>query len=265
MQTSFWLYRHYSNPVVDSIILDEATQSKIDELKRQNAVKDSIKIYPFNPNYISDYKGYMLGMSVAEIDRLHQFRAKNEFVNSKEEFQEVTQVSDSLLKVISPFFRFPSWTQNRTQNPIKKKNDSKEWPKESVERDLNKVTANELKTINGIGEILSARIVKFRDRLGGFLLDDQLNDVYGLEPDVAKSVLKKYKVLNAPFVQKIPLNTASAEELSGIVYLNKTVAKKIVEYRQQNGGIQSFDELTKIEDFPTNRIDRIPLYLSLKK
>ena len=36
-------------------------------------------IYPFNPNFISDYKGYKLGMSIQEIDRLHQYRAQNKY------------------------------------------------------------------------------------------------------------------------------------------------------------------------------------------
>lgn len=45
--------------------------------------------------------------------------------------------------------------------------------------DINAATAEDFKTINGIGEKLSARIVKFRDRLGGFLTSEQLYDVYG--------------------------------------------------------------------------------------
>ena len=36
----------------------------------------------FNPNYISDYKGYELGMSLAELDRLHKFRASGNYIYS---------------------------------------------------------------------------------------------------------------------------------------------------------------------------------------
>ena len=72
-------------------------QKEIDSLK---ILKSDFKptIYPFNPNFITDFKGYKLGMSVAEIDRLLAFRKQNKFVNSAEEFQQVTKVSDSLLK-----------------------------------------------------------------------------------------------------------------------------------------------------------------------
>ena len=87
-------------------------QSKIDSLKLIK-YKDKPKIYLFNPNFISDYKGYKLGMSVQEIDRLLAFRKENKYVNSAKEFQEVTQISDSLLNMISPLFKFPDWSSDK--------------------------------------------------------------------------------------------------------------------------------------------------------
>ena len=52
-------------------------------------------------------------MSIEEIDRLHSFRKKNKYVNSIEEFQELTKMSDSLLNKISPYFKFPDWVVKR--------------------------------------------------------------------------------------------------------------------------------------------------------
>lgn len=88
----------------------EELQHQIDSLKKVAEKKDSISFQPFNPNFISDYKGYLLGMSLEEIDRLHAYREKELWVNSAEEFRQVTGVSDSLLKKISPFFKFPEFT-----------------------------------------------------------------------------------------------------------------------------------------------------------
>ena len=48
-------------------------------------------------------------MSAEEINRLHAYRAKNKWVNSRKEFQRITKVSDSLLKQIAPYFKFPDW------------------------------------------------------------------------------------------------------------------------------------------------------------
>ena len=249
-----------------AISVDNAAQTQIDRLKSRAMQKDAIKIYPFNPNFISDYKGYALGMSVDEIDRLLAFRARNKFVNTPREFQLVTMVSDSLLDAMSPYFKFPDWTKGGEQPLISEQGDGidvQEKDTSIVIGDLNTATVEDLETINGIGEVLSDRIIKFRDRLGGFLVDEQLYDVYGLEADVADRTFKRFKVKTVPTIVKINLNTASVSELVKLVYIRYAVAQAIVAYRQKNGSIASFDELKEIADFPTDKIDRITLYLTL--
>ena len=62
-------------------------QKEIDSLKQIAIEKTSPKIYPFNPNYITDYKGYTLGMSNEEINRLLTFRNQGEWINSVKQFQ----------------------------------------------------------------------------------------------------------------------------------------------------------------------------------
>jgi len=273
----YFIARSYSiEKSTDSFSTDVEMQAKIDLLKEKALQQDSFKIFPFNPNFISDYKGYTLGMSVAEIDRLHSFRAKNEYVNSPEDFRKVTQISDSLLNVISPYFKFPEWAKSKKQYIEKSKYSKKERNNsstyESLEggktaefeiKDINAVSAEELKRIRGIGDVLSARILKFRNRLGGFLIDEQLYDVYGLEPSVAKNVLVRYKVFNKPVVEKININTASADAIGALVYIKSDVAREIVSFREANGPFSSLNELKNIEDFPADKIDRIALYLSL--
>ncbi|MGD1946098.1 MAG: ComEA family DNA-binding protein [Croceivirga sp.] len=236
--------------------LDIENQSAYDSLvifsKKEN--KSAIKM--FNPNFISDFKGYSLGMSIDEIDRIKRFRAQDKWINSIEEFQTITKVSDSLLKTISPFFKFPDWV-----NKKKKRLEGRAKEKLIVLKDLNKASALELQQIRGIGEKLSARIVKFRNRLGGFLVDEQLYDVYGLEPEVIKRVLKQYQVLYPPNIKKININTANIDELTTLVYFKYKMAENIVRYREENGPFESKEDLFNVVGFPINKIDRIALYL----
>ncbi len=250
--------------------IDTETQAQIAALKAKSQEGDTIKLYPFNPNFITDYKGYALGMSTDEIDRLHTFRKQDKFANSPKEFQKVTQISDSLLTAISPYFKFPEWTKKESNQYSVSNKRSKVGHKSSppskglvAVSDINSATAEDLRSISGIGEKLSARIIKFRDRLGGFLVEEQLYDVYGLEPQVVAKTLKRFKVLKRPIIEKININSATAEGLQKLIYLQKNVAKGIVDYRNDNGTIDSFDELINIEGFPVERIDRITLYLSL--
>lgn len=279
LQVGYFLWKSLSaNEQVDGLQVDSEVQAQIDALKEKAIQKDSVKVFPFNPNFITDYKGYALGMSVDEIDRLHDFRKTNKYVNSPEEFQQVTQVSDSLLKTISPYFKFPEWTQKSKQLAVSSKQfyiDGKSSPPpeglgEDFSRkagkyisDLNSANAEDLKSINGIGEKLSARIIKFRDRLGGFLVDEQLSHVYGLEPKVVERTLQKFRIVEKPEIIKININTVSENELTKLVYINYNLAIKIVDYRNTNGGIVTFDELITIEGFPIEKLDIIQLYLSL--
>ncbi|EAR00651.1 ComEA family DNA-binding protein [Maribacter sp. HTCC2170] len=269
LQVCFFIFKYTFKNEESSLVLDEETQAKIDSLKQELAIRDSITIYPFNPNFISDYKGYTLGMSVKEIDRLHAFRSDGKFINSALEFQMVTKISDSLLKLISPNFKFPSWVSNKNKDSetgrslFQNKSQFETTIKNFEIKEINSVTAEELQTVSGIGDKLSNRIIKFRDRLGGFMVNEQLYDVYGLEPVVVKRALERFKVLSEPSISKIDINTASAQEISKLIYLRYELASKIVEYRQVNGVFASFEELNNIEGFPTDKINRIQLYLSL--
>lgn len=217
------------------------------------------KIYPFNPNYVTDYKGCTLGLSTVELDRLFAFRKLGKFVSSAKEFQNVTQISDSLLGNLLPYFKFPDWV-GKNNNAKKQVSNFK---KKIEVKDLNVATADDLMEIYGIGETLSNRIVKFRDRLGGFLVNEQLYDVYGLKPEVVKKVLLKFQVSNVPAVEKINVNKAGANELSQLVYISKSLAYNIVRYRERNGSFKSIQDLIHVDGFPTEKLDRIALYLSL--
>ncbi len=252
------LSKYPSNDRKSLFILDEEYQRQYDSLVTLTRSQEKLATRPFNPNYISDFKGYTLGLSAEEMDRLTQFRNQNKFVNSAEEFQLVTGISDSLLNEIAPFFKFPDWVTNK-----RKTTSIAPSPVGSTKVfDLNKATANDLRQINGIGEKLSSRIVRFRDRLGGFLTDEQLYDVYGLEAEVVERALKHFRVLNPPTVEKININSADVEELASLVYLKYHVAQNIVMYREENGLYTSFDDLFNVSGFPVNKIDRIALYLS---
>ena len=240
------------------ITLDSTQQAQFDSL----AVLSNSSLNPdkrkFNPNYISEFKGYTLGMSAEELDRLYQFRSQNKFINSIQEFQEITKVSDSLLEAISPFFKFPQWEKSTQKLNANIKSERTN----NVPENLNEATANDLRKVPGIGEVLSARIIKFRNGLGGFLTNEQLYDVYGLDSSVAERTLKKFQVIQAPKVEKININTASVEELANLVYIPYHVAENIVSYREENGMFSSLNELFNVSEFPINKIERLELYLS---
>lgn len=240
-----------------------AVQQEIDSLKNIQS-QTKFKIYPFNPNFITDYKGYTLGMSVVQIDKLHQFRAQNKFVNSAQEFQKVTGVSDSLLAVLSPYFKFPDWvTQKNTQ---KQKGDyafsNAKVKKERV--DANLATKEQWMAVYGIGEKLSDIILRDKEKFGAFASIEQLQYVWGISPEVYQKIQDGFFVPESVVnLKKININTASVKELAAFPYFSYKLAKSIVTYRSMNGEIRNFEDLTKINEFPVEKIKIIALYLEM--
>ncbi len=244
-------------------------QQRIDSLKQLAIEKRKPKIYPFNPSFLTDYRGYKLGMSTEEIDRLLEHRMKGKYINSAKQFQKVTQINDSLLKTIKPYFKFPDWVvnkQNAKTNSFGVSSTSRTHKKEEsfIIKDINSATAEELKSVRGIGEKLSQRIVKYRNKLGGFLVNEQLYEVWYLDKEVADRVLKRFMIIDIPVIKKINVNTASFKEVLSIVYIDYELTKKIFNYRDEVAELQSLEELKKIDSFPIEKFDRIALYLEAK-
>lgn len=231
-----------------------AFQKELDSLKSLETTNSKPKIFPFNPNYITDFKGYQLGMSVEEIDKLLAYRNQGKFINSTEEFQEITGINDSLLQVMSPYFKFPNWVT-----------ETKNVPKTAITtfeiKDINKATEDDLKQVYGIGDKLANRIVNYRNKLQGFSFNNQLYEVWNLDSLVVVETLKYYQVIESPTIQKINVNTASFKEILSIVYIDFELTKKIFAYKEEVAEIQSIDELKKIDGFPLDKFDRIALYL----
>jgi DNA uptake protein ComE-like DNA-binding protein len=237
-------------------------QSEIDAAKLESHTGSS-KMHSFNPNFISDYKGYKLGMSVQEIDRLLAFRKNNRFVNSAKEFQSVTKVSDSLLNAIAPYFKFPDWVNNRRDLVAYKDFSNTAFAKKEkiVQTDINLATKEDLIKIYGIGEAISIRILTQKEKLGGFVSMEQLNDVWGLSSEVIVNLNTHFTIVKLPNLNKIDINNASLKELSQFFYFKYDLARQIVKYRSMNGNFENIEDLIKIKGFPVEKAKIIGLYL----
>ena len=236
-----------------------ALQSTVDSLKLNNK-NYKPTIYPFNPNFIIDFKGYKLGMSVEEIDRLLAYRAQNKFVNSAAEFQAVTKVSDSLLKAISPYFKFPDWVKNNKKNYQEfEKNDFSK-PGKIIVLDINQATKEDLMKVYGIGDKISDRILEQKDKYGAFVSMEQMDDIWGLSPEVLEKLKSSFAVKSVTNCKKININNASVKELTQFPFFRYQLAKDIVVFRTMKGDIK-IEDLSKIKGFPLEKIKIIALYL----
>lgn len=244
-------------------------ERQIDSLKQIERKSRVPKVITFNPNYLTDYKASALGLSSTEIDRLLLYRMKGLFVNSMSQFQEVTKVSDSLLAVLTPQFKFPAWVQSNTHTAVKygagKKVKKNERLKDFIEiKNINTATERDLEMVDGVNFLLAKRIISYRERLQGFTYEGQLLEVWNLHPNMANRIWAFFQITDQPKIKKININVASFKEVLAIPYVDFKLCQKMFDYRDEVAELQSVEELKNIEGFPLDKYDRIVLYLEVQ-
>jgi len=229
---------------------DSELQGWIDSLKEAGPVMP--RSHSFDPNRLDDFSGYRLGLSPRALDALYAYRNSGRTLYTPETMQQVAGLPDTAMVRLIPRLRFPTAPAIR---PLAIAS--------APPGDLNRASAEALMEVRGVGPVLSARIVKFRDALGGFRHPSQLLDVYGLSPEVARRLMASFRVADLPDARRVNLNTASVAELAGLVYLTPEMARALVAHRQLRGPYQSLGQIGEVLDLPRDKIERIALYLTL--
>lgn len=125
---------------------------------------------------------------------------------------------------------------------------------------LNTTDTAEWKKIPGIGSIFAARIVKYRNLLGGFVSVEQLKEVYGIDNELF-SRISPYIQTDGNFI-KLQVNKLEFKELLRHPYFNYKQAQAIVNLRKRKGNIASIHELAMLDEFTSEDIFRIEPYLA---
>ena len=246
--------------VVDKALADTiaALQSRKEKDKTfvSNNKKDSTNVtmltatlFYFDPNTLDAEGWRKLGLRERTIQTILNYTSKGGRFRNPEDIRKIWGLSKDEADRIIPYIRIEQKNNTYTNN----KNSSN---KETL-FDVNTATVWQLKQIPTMGTSLPYRIVKYRERLGGFIAIHQVKEVYGMEDSLYNSILH-YLTFKHTKIKQINLNTASESELSAHPYIDKSIAKAIVEQRSKNGAYKKVDELkTKIfflTDFDFNRI-----------
>lgn len=131
---------------------------------------------------------------------------------------------------------------------------------EIVKLDINKCDTDELKVLPMFGSKRAAALVSYRDRLGGFYDFSQLKEVYALK-SLESDFLSRYFFVIPSSVKKIDINTATYQDMVKHPYFDAYLTKTILNYRQKNGRINSYDELQSITHAYPELMERLKHYV----
>lgn len=123
--------------------------------------------------------------------------------------------------------------------------DSPAKPYKTFTLEVNSATQADYERLYGIGKVLSDRIVKFRDKLGGFYSIHQIKDVWGVE-DTTFEKFRHQLTIKPATIRKININTATYEELTANPYFFSTIAKQIIGYRTKVKPFASVEDIRNL-------------------
>lgn len=245
--------------------------------KLDNSVKPTIEYSSFNPNALKLKQGLDLGLSERQIQMIHNYVAKGGKFYKKEDFAKIYAISEEDYLRLEPYINIPKVVkvykkgEERTLNkPNSAFNKSKMTSAPRQENviiqkhfiELNSTDSIELQLLRGIGPVFASRIIKFRDRLGGFYSPLQLLDVYGMDEERFLAI-KDQLSASSELVKKLDINSISYDQLKIHPLLSYKQANAIVQYRTQHGKFRSIQDLSKVAILNEEILLKIAPYLNI--
>ncbi len=228
--------------------------------------------FPFDPNITSSEEWEKLGINPKTIRIIQNYRQKGGRFRKAEDLQKVYGFKHTDFIRLKSFVRINTIKSeyHHSADPgalhSKKNADSsadRDYPKANLPSgiDINEAAAEKWEQFPGIGQKLAARIVLFREKLGGFHTVEQVGETFGISPELFLQI-KPDLVVSANFqVRKININGAAQEDLKQHPYIGQKLATLIISYREQHGNFIKTDDLQQIPLINTHIWQKMAPYL----
>lgn len=239
-----------------------------------------VPLAPFDPNRLSAADWQARGLPAYLAERLVRYRAAVGGFRAKAQIRKAYGFTEADYARLAPYMQLPETLPPREARrhataglhmagyggaaasagryPRK--------PRHLQPFDLNAADTTQLMQIRGIGRGRAARIVAYRQRLGGFRHTEQLAELYTLRdaPDLVDS-LRKYTFVQPGFAPALlDVNQASFDELQAHPYVGKRLARVLVAFRQQHGPFHSPADLRQIRILDDTTYEKLLPYVAVK-
>ena len=207
-------------------------------------------LFSFDPNTLDSAGFLRLGFSAAQTHALLNYRASGAQFRKPEDFSRAYVVSDEMYSRLAPYIQIeqprpiereplqtaPETDASQTTSPYFDPSPptNRTSSRQRVSVEINSADTSQLKRLQGIGPYYALKIVQLRERLGGFVLIEQLLDVEGIDEERLALFAPQVEI-DYSLVRKIDLKSADQATLSKHPYIGPYAARWLVHYRQQLG------------------------------
>jgi competence protein ComEA len=166
-----------------------ATDTTIKDAKQQ------LQLFYFDPNTLDESGWKKLGLSDKTIHTIINYRNKGGHFKQAEDIRKIYGLKKEEADALIPYIKIESVIQQQTSKHEAKDKPATQPQKDIKKIDINSATAEDFKALPGIGEVLSNRIVKFRNAIHGFKSVEDIKKTYGL-PDSTYNNIFPYLTLS---------------------------------------------------------------------
>lgn len=230
------------------------------------------ELFPFDPNHADSLTLLRLGLRPWQVGNMMKYRRKQGRWRSPDDFKRLYGLSAADFKRLRPYIRIapedrrPATAGYDDRHPYPYGVPKGERPDyERIEKypegtrlAVNEADTTELKRIPGIGSYYAQKIVRYRERLGGFVSVSQIDEIEGLPPGASR-----WFTLGTPHTpRQLRINHATFKQLVAHPYLSYEQTKAIVNHVRRYGPLHSWRDLRLYKEFSDNDFARLAPYVT---
>lgn len=244
-----------------SIVNQENIRNNVGYYIEEKENKITKKLFVFDPNTIDLEHWQALGLSLKQAQSILNYRNKGGKFYKAEDLQKMYAISPQMYNRLLPYIDIEHAAYLNTYTKQFDKEEVVKYEKKALPIiEINTADSTKLEEIKGIGAAFAKRILKYRERLGGFYKKEQLLEVYGIDT-LKYNEIQNQITVNPLVVKKININNAIVTDFKGHPYLTYKQVNAILQYKKQHGNYNSIADFKNILILTPQNIERIAPYI----
>ena len=233
------------------------------KLKYNVKTEHHYSLFVFDPNTINVDDWQRLGLSFKQSAAILKYLEKGGKFRNVEDLKKMYTITEKMYERLSPYVRIEDKYAGNTKVPEKSFKNNVNSPVSRARKiiEMNGADSAALIEIKGIGPAFPRRIIKYRERIGGFYKKEQLLEVFGLD-SVKYEEIRNQVTVDDQKLKRINVNAARLEDFNGHPYIRYKQVNAIIEYRKQHGNYSNIADLNKVAILDPETVERLAPYLT---